>query len=61
MPVSNNNMENWQEYENKAYELFCSTGHCWLIECKHLSRPVSKHEVQSLKTVIDDVGETMGT
>lgn len=35
-------------------------GHRWLIECKHWSRPVGKHEVQAFKTVIDDVGADHG-
>ena len=34
--------------------------HRWLVECKHWSRRVTKHELQAFKTAIDDVGADHG-
>lgn len=34
--------------------------HLWLIECKKRSRPIGKNELQSFKTIIDDIGADHG-
>ena len=34
--------------------------HVWLVECKHLSRPVTKDRVLALRAIVDDTGADRG-
>ena len=36
------------------------TTHLWIVECKYWSHPVTKHEVLSLKSIIEDIGASHG-